>query len=163
MLFRSLPVLVSIKAVDPKKYPYYGEVKLNPPMPLQDALTPDTLVAGEDLLIRLGVKTGDTVRLGGQDYRVAATVLAEPDRMTGSLNIGLRVMLSHQALERTGLMQVGSRAAQRTLFKLAPGSPPVEVVRAQLKQILPEALLADFRESHPLVKQGLERSTVFLS
>src|SRR5437763_7895725 len=45
------PVLVSIKAVDPAKYPYYGEVKLNPPMPLSAALTPDTLAAGEDVLI----------------------------------------------------------------------------------------------------------------
>ena len=33
------PVLVSIKAVDPSKYPYYGEVKLDPPMPLAQALT----------------------------------------------------------------------------------------------------------------------------
>ena len=29
------PVLASIKAVDPTKYPYYGEVKLQPEMPLR--------------------------------------------------------------------------------------------------------------------------------
>src|ERR1700722_4741489 len=33
----SAPVLVSIKAVDPTKYPYYGEVKLQPAMPLAQA------------------------------------------------------------------------------------------------------------------------------
>src|SRR5512132_7802 len=44
------PVLVSIKAVDPARYPYYGTVKLAPEMPLSQALTPETVVAGEDVL-----------------------------------------------------------------------------------------------------------------
>src|ERR1700686_2870577 len=53
------PALVSIKAVDPAKYPYYGTVKLSPEMPLSQALTPETVVAGEDVLIRLGIKVGE--------------------------------------------------------------------------------------------------------
>src|SRR5690606_3984561 len=48
------PVLISIKAVDPAQYPYYGQVKLNPDIPLAQALGPDTVAVGEDLLIRLG-------------------------------------------------------------------------------------------------------------
>jgi putative ABC transport system permease protein len=159
----ALPVLVSLKAVDPAKYPYYGEVKLDPPMPLRQALTPDTIAAGEDVLIRLGAKVGQTVRLGGQDFRVAAVVVSEPDRMSGSLNIGLRVMLSHEALERTGLMQIGSRAAQRYLFKIEPGGPSVEETRAALREALPEALIADANHAHPLITRGLDQATVFLS
>jgi len=159
----TVPVLVSLKAVDPTKYPYYGEVKLDPPMPLQQALTPDTLAAGEDVLIRLGLKVSQTVRLGGQDFRIAAVVVSEPDRMSGSLNIGLRVMLSHEALERTGLMQIGSRAAQRYLFKIAPGGPDVEETRAAIREALPEALIADANHSHPLITRGLDQATVFLS
>ena len=100
------PLLVSIKAVDPAKYPYYGEVKLNPPMPLAAALTPDSVAVGEDLLIRLHLKVGDTIRVGGQDYRVAAAVESEPDRMSGSMNIGLRLMMSRDAFAR-GLMSAG--------------------------------------------------------
>src|SRR5271165_2156295 len=65
------PLLVSIKAVDPSKYPYYGEVKLAPAMPLVQALTADSVAAGEDLLIRLHIKAGDMIKVGGQDYRVA--------------------------------------------------------------------------------------------
>jgi putative ABC transport system permease protein len=90
------PVLVSIKAVDPAKYPYYGTVKLSPDISLAEALQPDTVVAGEDVLIRLGVKVGEHVRLGSADYRMAAIVLSEPDRMSGSLNVGLRVMISRE-------------------------------------------------------------------
>jgi len=32
------PLLISVKAVDPAAYPYYGVVKLNPPRPLREAL-----------------------------------------------------------------------------------------------------------------------------
>ena len=33
------PMLVSVKAVDPAKYPFYGEIRLSPPAPLSKALT----------------------------------------------------------------------------------------------------------------------------
>jgi putative ABC transport system permease protein len=157
------PVLVSIKAVDPSRYPYYGTVKLNPEMQLDQALKPDTVVTGEDVLIRLQMKTGDMIRVGGQDFRVVATVVTEPDRMSGSLNIGLRMMMSRDAFERTGLMQVGSRAAERFLFKLEPGAPPVDEVSAEIKRALPESVIADFRQSHPIITNGLDRATTFLS
>jgi putative ABC transport system permease protein len=159
----SIPVLVSVKAIDPTKYPYYGAVKLSPEMPLSDALKPDTVVAAEDVLIRLGVKVGDTIRLGSETFRMAAVVLSEPDRMSGSLNVGLRLMISRDGFARTGLMQIGSRAAQRYLFKIEPKGPTVNDVRQELTATLPGALVADSTESHPLITRGVERATTFLS
>lgn len=157
------PVLVSIKAVDPAKYPYYGEVKLNPPMALASALRPDTVAVAEDVLLRLNAKVGDQIRVGTESFRIAAVVESEPDRMSGSMNVGLRMMMSRAAFERTGLMGYGSRAAYRYLFKMEPGAPSVEEVRGALRHALPEALVADFRESNPIITRGLDRSTTFLS
>jgi putative ABC transport system permease protein len=157
------PALVSIKAVDPARYPYYGTVKLAPEMPLSRALKADTVVAGEDVLIRLGVKVGDTIRLGSADFRMAAAVLSEPDRMSGSLNVGLRMMLSREAFERTGLMQPGSRAAERYLFKIEPGGPSMEDARQAILDALPESRVIDSRESNPLITRGLDQATTFLS
>ena len=157
------PVLVSIKAVDPAKYPYYGTVKLSPDMPLSQALTPETVVAGEDVLIRLGVKVGDEVRLGSANFRMAAIVLSEPDRMSGSLNVGLRMMISREGFERTGLMQLGSRAAERYLFKIEPDGPSMEEARSAILDALPEARVIDSRESNPLITRGLDQATTFLS
>src|SRR5206468_2735666 len=128
------PVLISVKAVDPKVYPFYGTMKLNPPAPLQDALNRDTIVVSNDLLLRLKVNVGDTVRAGGQDFRIAAVVETEPDRMSGSLNVGPRAMMTREGLDRTGLIRLGSRAAQRFLFALpAAGPPGVEETRRALK------------------------------
>ena len=47
------PLLVSVKAVDPEKYPFYGAVDLVPNVPLAQVLTPSTVAVADDLLIRL--------------------------------------------------------------------------------------------------------------
>jgi putative ABC transport system permease protein len=158
------PLLISVKAVDPAAYPYYGVVKLNPPRPLREALDSQAVVVSDDLLVRLNVLTGDLLRIGGQDFRIAGVMVSEPDRMTGSLNVGPRVMISRQGLDRTGLITPGSRAAERYLFALpAKGGPDVAQARAVLKQAFPEATIADYRETHPIITRGLDRSTTFLS
>lgn len=157
------PMLVSVKAVDPKKYPFYGHIGLSPDAPLSHALTPDTVAVSDDVLLRFGLKPGDMIRLGGQPFRIIGEVTYEPDRMLGSLNVGPRVMISRQGLDRTGLIMPGSRASERFLFRLSPGSPDIEQTRERLKAAFPDSLIADFRESHPIVTQGLNRATTFLS
>ena len=57
--------------------------------------------------MRLKAEPGDHVKIGGQDFRVAGIVTVEPDRMSGSFTVGPRVMLSREALDRTGLLRLG--------------------------------------------------------
>lgn len=159
----STPVMVSVKAVDPTVYPFYGEVKLEPSGPLARQLTDHTVAVSDDLLMRLKLGVGDNIRLGGQPFRIVGTVASEPDRMAGSLNVGTRVMISRAGLERTALILPGSRAAERFLFKLPPVTPGIEEVRNALKKVFPEAMIVDFRQTHPIITQGLKRSTTFLS
>ncbi|MDQ1469753.1 MAG: putative transport system permease protein, partial [Bryobacterales bacterium] len=156
------PLLISVKAVDPERYPFYGTVKLIPAMPFRTALQPDAVVVSDGVLLRLNAKVGDTIRIGGQPFRIAAEVTNEPDRMTGSLNVGPRVMMSRAGLDRTGLIVPGSRAAERFLFKL-PATLPIRPVREELRSVFREGLIADYTEAHPLIEQGLRQSTTFLS
>ena len=157
------PVLVSIKAVDPGRYPYYGEVKLEPAGDIKSTLTPEAVTVAQDVLLRLSAKVGDSLRIGTGTFKIAAVTASEPDRMSGSMNVGLRLLMSRDAFERSGLMGFGSRGAYRYLFKMKPGSPDVEAVRTAIKSALPEALISDFRQSNPIITRGLERATVFLS
>ncbi len=158
------PLLISVKAVDPQAYPFYGEVKLDPPRPLREALDSHSVAVSSDLLLRLNVKNGDSLRIGGQEFRIVGVVASEPDRMTGTLNVGPRVLITREGLDRTGLITLGSRASERFLFKLpASGTPSVVQVRAILKKAFPEATLADYRQTHPIITRGLDRSTTFLS
>jgi putative ABC transport system permease protein len=79
------------------------------------------------------------------------------------LNVGPRVMITREGLDRSGLMLPGSRAAERFLFRVGPASPGIQRVRDELKNAFPGALIADYRESHPIITQGLNRATTFLS
>ena len=158
----SAPLLISVKAVDPAVYPFYGSVRFNPPMDVRTALQPDTVAVSDGVLLRLSARVGDTIRIGGQPFRISAEVTNEPDRMTGSLNVGPRVMISRAGLARTGLLIAGSRAAERFLFKVPPAIP-IGTIRDELKKVFSEGLIADYSQAHPLIDQGLRQSTTFLS
>jgi putative ABC transport system permease protein len=165
----AVPVLLSVKAVDPTMYPFYGTVTLDPVQSLRTALTPDTVVVSDGVLLRLGAHIGDSVKIGGQSFRIVAEVTNEPDRMTGSINVGPRVMISREGLERTGLLVPGSRASERFLFKV-PVAMKIDDVRAQLTRAFDATgrgrggtLIADYTQAHPLIEQGLRQSTIFLS
>lgn len=154
------PALVTVKALDPSVYPLYGEVKLNPEGALRAALSDDSVVISDDLKQRLRVEIGQNVRVGGQPFRVAAIIVTEPDRMSGSFSVGPRLMMTRTALEKTGLISLGSRASQRILFRLRGDYLPVE---AELKKAFPEGLIVNYKELNPNVQLGLQRATSFLS
>lgn len=164
------PLLVSMKAVDPAKYPFYGTVELAPAVPLKNVLSANSVAVADDLLLRLHLKVGDDLKLGEKLFRIAAVVVNEPDRLSGSLAAGPRVLISRQGLEESGLLAPGSHASQRFLFKLpAPsgGNPipdsAVEALKERLEKLLPESQVIDYRESNPSLTEGLDRATGLLS
>ena len=122
-----VPLLVTLKAVDPAEYPYYGEAELEPQMTLQQALDGDSAVVADEFLIRLNAHVGQTLRLGGRNFKITAVLKQEPDRMSAGAGMGPRVMISRAALDGTGLLAPGSRASQRLLIKLPRKADPVAV------------------------------------
>ncbi|MGA1981668.1 MAG: FtsX-like permease family protein [Acidobacteriaceae bacterium] len=163
------PLLVSIKAVDPALYPFYGSVDLAPALTLPAALTSTTVAVGDDLLLRLNLHVGDPLKLGNQTFRIVATVVNEPDRLSGSFTVGPRVFLSRAALQSTGLLAPGNRATERVLFKLPPAAGQVASdakvadLKAKLVAALPDAQITDYRESSPAITNGLDAATSLLS
>jgi putative ABC transport system permease protein len=157
-----VPLLVSLKAVDPAQYPYYGEVELEPEMPLRQALQGDSAVVADEFLIRLNAHVGQTLRLGGRDFKITAVLKQEPDRMTAGAGLGPRVMISNAALDRTGLLAPGSRASHRLLMKLPPQADQA-AVRKQVEQALTDAQVMDFKEGNPGLSRGLDNASAILS
>jgi putative ABC transport system permease protein len=157
-----VPLLVTLKAVDPAEYPYYGKAELEPEMSLSQALDGDSAVVAEEFLIRLKASVGQNLRLGGRSFRIAAVLRQEPDRISAGAGMGPRVMISRAALDRTGLLAPGSRASQRMLMKLPSQVDPV-AMRKQVEAALPDAQVMDFREGNPGLSQGLDNATAILS
>ena len=139
-------------------------------MPLSEALKGDSVVVSDEFLIRLNAHVGDTLRLGGRDFRMSAVLEQEPDRISETVGMGPRVMISQASLGSTGLLGYGSRATRRLLLKL-PATPPRGVtagaeaaaVRKQLEAALPEAQVIDYREGNPALTRGLDNATSILS
>ena len=119
-------------------------------------------MVAEDLLIRLHTQVGASLKIGDSTFRIAAILVREPDRMSSGMGLGPRVMMTQSALEKSGLLQQGSRSGERFLFKL-PANSNIATVRARLEQVLPDAQVTDFRESNPALTDGLKRSTGLLS
>ncbi len=164
------PLLVSLKSVDPSEYPYYGTVDLEPKGTLAQVLTPDTVVVADDLLVRLKLNVGDSLKLGNKIFRIASIVTNEPDRLSSSFAAGPRVLISREGLESSGLLAPGSHAGQRYLFKVPPphsGAPisdeRVQELKARLIKLMPESQVTDYRETNPALTAGLDQATSLLS
>lgn len=163
--------LVELKAVA-GPYPFYGELKLRPDRPLDELLDARTAVVAPDLLARLGLEVGDMLRIGGRDFRIAGTVLEEPDRVRFGLTLGPRVFVSLEGLERAALVRKGSRVEHKVLLQVerAGDRVAVGVDRATLERLasrLRAELPADFgvetwRDAQPSIRAGLRRLDRFL-
>jgi len=158
-----VPQMVSVKAVDPAVYPFYGSLTTKPARGLNQLLLDDSsVVVTPELLMRLKVAQGDEIRLGGKPFRITGTLVTEPDRLASGFGPGMRVLMSRSGLERTGLIQFGSRAAQRFLFKLAP-TVNLDVIKGEIRSALPRVFITDYRDGSPVVGKAIDNTTTFLS
>ena len=158
-----IPQMISIKAVDPDCFPFYGALKLAPAEPLADLLKDgSSVVVTPELLMRLRVAPGDNIRLGGKDYRITGTLLTEPDRLASGFRPGMRVLMSREGLLRSGLIQFGSRAAERFLFKLKPATD-LDAAKSEIKNVLHRVFITDYRDGSPVVGKAIDSTTTFLS
>jgi putative ABC transport system permease protein len=158
--------LVELKVVD-GFYPFYGKLVLRPGRPLHELLTPRTTVVGSELLARLGRKVGDDILIGGQPFRVAGTVVSEPDRVSISFTLGPRAFLSGEGFARTSLEGQGSRVSYRALFKLPEGSTTAELnaAAAAVSGALPAGenfRVETYRQAQPALRENLSRIERFL-
>jgi putative ABC transport system permease protein len=157
--------LVELKVVD-GFYPFYGKLELRPARPLYELLAPGTAVVAADLLSHWKLAVGDSLQIGGQTFRIAGSVLAEPDRVGISFTIGPRVFLSGAGFARTHLEDQGSRVSYRALVRLPDGISNAELDAAaeRLKQALPGEIyrVETYRQAQPALRQNISRVEKFL-
>ena len=99
--------LTQIRAVD-AAWPLVGEVVLDPPIPLAEALAGDGVVAERALTDRLGIAPGDAVRLGEKTFTLRAVLERVPDGITAGFSLGPRTVVQRDALEGSGLLAPGT-------------------------------------------------------
>ena len=154
------PVLISIKGADLSQYPFYGKLELDPP---GTRLDEKSVAVSDDLLLRLGIHLEDSIRVGQAEFRIAARVTSEPDRMTTGFTLGPRVLFTRDGLASTGIVTDISRVTERMLLKL-PENQDLEKLRARLASAFgTRARITDYTETNPTLTRSLDRATRFLS
>jgi putative ABC transport system permease protein len=159
--------LVELKSVD-QAYPLYGEVLLDPPLSVVDAVAQqgDAWGAAVDpsLLVRFGLKVGDRFQVGDVQFKVMATVVREPDRGGDVFSLGPRVLAAEGSLAATGLIRPGSLVRHHVRVRL-PASVELPPWIERLKERFPGAgwRIRGRDNGAPGVRRFVERIAVFLA
>lgn len=161
--------LVEIKAVD-SVYPMLGGLLLEGEKDADAALRdkPGAIIA-RTLINRLGLKTGDDIRIGGLEMPITGVIADEPDKVSARMPFGPRVMVSHDTLEKTGLVQPGSLISWHYAIAADGGdeaSPQaIETLQATIKNDLEESgfIVLDRRDPNPTLTRLLDRLRQFLT
>lgn len=159
--------LTELKAVD-GAYPLAGAVTLADGADFAAALSGRSAVADGMLLERLGVKTGDAIKLGDADIRIAGVLSSEPDAVADRLTYGPRLFVSLETLESTGLVKPGTLIRWRYAIKQAAGAPSdrdaLKALRDDVQKRLPESGFTslDRHDPNPQITRTLDRLRQFL-
>ena len=160
-------VLVEAKAVD-DRYPLVGGVRLAGDGALPAALAERDGVWGavldQTILDRLGAEVGSRLRLGTADIEVRDTIEAEPDRNTGGLMLGPRLLTARGAIAASGLIQPGSLAHYHYRIALPEGTN-AEAWAAALGERFPDAgwRVRTVRDASPGLRRVMDRVTLYLT
>ncbi|MEL6618307.1 MAG: FtsX-like permease family protein [Pseudomonadota bacterium] len=158
--------LTQIKAVD-SAYPLIGVVELAPDMPLAAALAGrDGLPGGvmeRALIDRLGLKTGDTFRLGTQDFVLMAELAREPDSAAGGFGLGPRTIVLRDSLANAQLLAPGTLFNSKYRLDLPEGTN-LETLAQDARDRFENAGMrwTDARNGAPGVAEFVNRLGAFL-
>lgn len=161
--------LIYVKAVD-KSYPLYGQLVLDTG-PVTEVLFEFRdgawgAAVEPRILDRLGLKTGDRIRVGDAVYQVRAKVKSEPDRVGGAraITFGPRFIVSRQSVAATGLIKPGAQISYRYRLRL-PAQTSLESFRRDLETTFPDAgwRIRDHTSATPGVQRVINRTTQFIT
>ncbi|MDG4649588.1 drug:proton antiporter [Roseibacterium sp. SDUM158017] len=157
--------LTQVRGID-GAYPLYGDVVLQPDMPLADALATRALpgIVMQRLLVdRLALSVGDTVRLGTQDFELRALLEVEPDGAAGGFALGPRSIVRLDALEASGLLQPGTLFDTDYRLALPPGADLAALEAEAAGRFADTGMRwRDARNGAPGVQEFVERIGAFL-
>ena len=163
--------LVEIKAVD-DLYPLYGAVTVKGGRTVPELLAERGdgaygAVVEEALLVRLGLQLGDQVRVGRARLALSGIIDAEPDRLSDRVDLGPRLMISHEALAGSGLIQPGSLISwvYRVRVAATPTDQAVTALSEAASQQFPNAgwRVRTSQDASPGLRRNVERLGDFLT
>ncbi len=166
MLYRNdESMLVNVKAAT-ENYPLAGSLSYLNTLDGEIMLSGQGPAVGEIWLSRrvfqkLALSVGDVVELGEAKLKVAAVLVSEPDAGAVAFSFSPKVLMNKNDIEKTDVVQVGSRITYRYLFS----GPPKVLKRFEawvLPQLNEHITWKNLESSQPGVSKALGRAETFL-
>lgn len=161
--------LVEIKAVD-SHYPLFGTLKTTPraePDKLFNKVDQEYGVVAQKLLLdRLQIHVGDKIKVGDSELLVRAVLDEEPDLLSEGFQLGPRLFMSIEALEKTGLLKPGS--LRNFVYKIAltnASDNHLKTVKQQCEKQFADSgwSIRTRSDATPVLAKNLQRFTSFLT
>jgi len=129
--------LAQVRAVE-GGWPFYGAIETEPAGRWGELRRGRVLLADPALLVALGARVGDSVRIGEAAFRVAGTLRKVPGETGISTSFAPRVYIPAAALPATGLLGTGSRVEYEAHLRLADPAAAATVDRGYQQRLRPE-------------------------
>ncbi len=158
-------ILAEIKSIPskPPYYPFYGELKTRPALPLSQLISGNGAIVEPNFLIKTNLKLGNTFQLGATQVKITGIIEAEPDRISRAFSIGPRVMISHETLGQAKLIAPGSRVKHKTFIHL-PSNFDVENAASLLQKGLKDKAtsMRTFKDKESSLTNSIDRMGKYL-
>lgn len=154
---------VSLKVVD-EVYPHYGTARVDRGSGIESLAhgpPPGEAWVAPRLALLMELEVGDLIRLGETELEISGVIEREPDQSAGFGSFNPRLMMHHDDLDATGLVQEGSRVEFELLA--AGSAEAVGRVKPLLERLRREGVeVRDVRSDRPQLGNALARAEQYL-
>ncbi|TAI49795.1 ABC transporter permease [Flagellimonas allohymeniacidonis] len=118
--------LVGVRGME-GAYPFYGEMETEPVTAAQTYQESGGALVDATLMLQYGLQQGDSVKLGNTVFPIAGSLISAPGTSGVGALVAPPVIIPYDAVEGTGLIQVGSRIGYDYYFVAEPEQDLVEL------------------------------------
>ena len=154
--------LVQVVAVE-GGYPFYGEMKTDPPGEWARLAQGGGVIVDPSLLLALDAKVGDVLSLGDERFPIRAAVLNVPGDVGVRTAFGSRVFMAARDIAATGLLGFGARARYEAFLRLPSSAQPQRLADRYKPALAAERVtLRTVSEDQESLNQSLSRMGRYL-
>ena len=126
--------LVQVRALT-GPYPFYGEIETKPTDGFSMFGKQKGVFVENSLMLQFNAQVKDSVQLGNNGYPILGNILSQPGSTSFAGAMAPTIYVPLEQLENSGLRQQGSRIEHHFYFKLPPGYPIDQRLKAWEKRI----------------------------
>ncbi len=111
--------LVGVRGIE-GAYPFYGELETQPESAAEQYQNKEGDLVDATLMLQYALKPGDSVKLGNSVFAILGALISAPGTSSIGTSIAPPVIIPYDAVDATGLVQVGSRVGYDFYFVAKP-------------------------------------------